>query len=267
MAEVETNVSLGNEAVVDDVQLAVEDYAPGTGTESDAPESTVGSPQVAQPAASPDNGAQQTGEEDFTRRVGHAVSKARNQVRNSPEYQLGQKTISEYAAKNNISREDAYKRIMQEQIDEKATAYKNDPSQFYRDYLTEKQNPKTGQPETNAPQDTADRLGRELAELNASGEVPANFDPSTSIDKEFWDNAQEFGAKAALRIWKASNKPDPVQAEVQRRQAAPRPMSPPTGNNPSGQPVDFTKMSSEEFKKYERAVKSAVASGKRIRFS
>ena len=81
-----------------------------------------------------------------------------------------------------------------------------------------------------------------------------------------YNNIVEYGAAAAMRIWKAEHANN-VQAELQRRQAGPAPMRPTSGRSQQSGPVDFTKLSTEQFRRIEEQVKNAEMEGRTVRFS
>ena len=209
----------------------------------------------------PDDGAHTHGQKDIDKALGQRLAQERRKYEQSDAYQLGQMLLNERAQRDGISAAEAYQRIRQERLDATAEAYAKNPKQFYKDLLNNNIGGQP-QPQSETPDMQADRVGRELASV----QLPAGFDIRRDLDQDTYNNIVEYGAAAAMRIWKAEHANN-VQMELQRRQAGPAPMRPTSGASQASAPTDFSKLSSEEFFKKRAEIKQATLDGKRVRFS
>lgn len=86
---------------------------------------------------------------------------------NSPEYLLGQELLRE-RMQNGISAEQAYQQILDERVKAKAESYRQNPQNFYEDYLRSQQN----RPQDYEPQGDAQSLAEQLIEAREMGVLP-----------------------------------------------------------------------------------------------
>lgn len=226
---------------------------------SESPAQTGSGESVANPPA---DGAQPQSQKDIDRAFGQRLAQERRKFEQSDAYQLGTRLINEKAQREGITPAEAYQRIQQERLDATAEAYARNPKQFYKDLLNNNIGGQPQPPQTETPDMQADRVGRELASV----QLPAGFDIRRDLDQDTYNNIVEYGAAAAMRIWRAEHANN-VQMELQRRQAGPSPMRPTSGASQQSAPTDFSKLSSEEFYKKRAEIKQAVLDGKRVRFS
>ena len=235
---------------VEEVTITAESTAPA---ETGAERTVVENP--------PDDGAHTQGQKDIDKALGQRLAQERRKYEQSDAYQLGQMLLNERAQRDGITAAEAYQRIRQERLDATAEAYARNPKQFYKDLLNNNIGGQP-QPQSETPDMQADRVGRELASV----QLPAGFDIRRDLDQDTYNNIVEYGAAAAMRIWKAEHANN-VQMELQRRQAGPAPMRPTSGASQQSAPTDFSKLSSEEFFKKRAEIKQATLDGKRVRFS
>lgn len=252
-----------------DAQEAVEEVVITAEPSQDSATGSASTVEAA-PAASktPADGAQQPSQKDIDAAFGKRLAQVRRQYESSGEYALGAMILDERAQRDGISREEAYKRIQQERLDERADTYAKNPKEFYKDYL--QGNAPQRQPSFQAPQPTEDpqaqarRVGEELANMYKAGALPDGFDIRSSLDQDTYNNIVDYGAPAAMRIWAAEHGPE---REIARRQSGPAPMRPTSGASQQSTPTDFSKMTSEEFWKKRDEIKKAMLDGKKVRFS
>lgn len=246
----------GGESQVEEVVISAEPSAPAAGSEK-----TV--------VNSPADGAQYQSQKDIDAAFGKRIAKVRQQYEQSGEYALGAMLLDERAKRDGITREEAYKRIQQERLDATADAYAKDPKQFYRDLLqgnvtpTNQRQPAFQPAQAETPQAQAKRVGEELANMYNAGQLPEGFDIRQNLDQDTYNNIVEYGAPAAMRIWAAEHGP---AVELARRQSGPAPMRPTSSNKQSG-PVDYSTISSEDYKKKKDQIRQAMLNGKRVRLS
>jgi hypothetical protein len=102
-----------------------------------------------------------------------------------------------------------------------------------------------------------------------AGEIPQGFDIH-NLPTDFMQTYNEYGnVRMALRVWQAEHKSD-VQAqqianELQRRQKAPKPMSPTSANPAQPAPPDYAHMSSKQFNELAAKIEQAALQGKKVR--
>ena len=202
--------------------------------------------------------AQITNQKDFNKALGARLGEERDRLtrryENSPEYQLGKQMLAERMRRDNLSADDAYKAILDENIKAQAKQFKDNPEQFY-EHMLRSQNQRQQVQQTPSHEQTAMNLTQQLIDAGNRGAMPENFTPQ-DITPEFISNAQAYGIDAALVMWsnRAAGTREDVVAELTRRQSMPVPMRS-TGDNVAPRPVDFEHMSKEEFARYEAALK------------
>jgi len=180
---------------------------------------------------------------------------------NSPEYMLGQELLRE-RMQNGMSAEQAYQQILDERVKAKAESYKQNPQNFYEDYLRSQQ---TGRQQDDQQGDEASSLAEQLIEARANGLLPEDFS-SSDITPEFIADVQEFGVRGAAKIFNASHvTTDRVVSKLNSNQRLPRTMKTDGANVPVPK-LDFDHMSDEEFAKLDSRFAEALAKGKKIRF-
>lgn len=187
----------------------------------------------------------------------------------SPEYQLGKMLLAERMQKDGVSAEVAAQRIRQERIDQRAQQYKQDPQEFYRDYLQSQTQPAPApqaNPMQNAPQDEASTLAQQLYDAKQAGILPDSFDPNKHITREFISDVQRFGVEAAARIFQVQTaSTDSIVSELERRRQQPQPIRP-TGGSVSAPKIDIANMTDAEFAALDAKIGDAMAKGKRVKF-
>lgn len=220
-------------------------------------------------ANSPDDGAQPSepvikNQTDFnaalkTRLQEKEASVARR-YQNSPEFLLGQQLLRE-RMQNGVSAEQAYQQILDERVKAKAESYRQNPQNFYEDYLRSQ----TRQPEIRSSSDDAQSLAEQLISAKESGLLPEDFSPQ-DITPDFIADVQEYGVKAAARIFNASHaSTDSIVSKVAANQRLPRTMRTDGINVPPPR-LDIENMSTEDFAKLDDRLADALAKGKRVRF-
>lgn len=246
----------GGESQVEEVVISAGSDTPATGSGE-----TVAN-------SSPADGAQYQSQKDIDAAFGKRIAKVRQQYEQSGEYTLGAMLLDERAKRDGITREEAFQRIQQERLDATADAYAKDPKQFYRDLLqgnvtTPQRQPAFQPAQAEAPQAQAKRVGEELANMYKAGQLPEGFDIRQNLDQDTYNNIVEYGAPAAMRIWAAEHGPT---VELARRQSGPAPMRPTSSNKQSG-PVDYSTISTEDYRKKKDQIRQAMLNGKRVRLS
>ena len=258
-------VADGGAAPVDDAQGQAEEVVIAT---SDAVETGEGKSveqaggAATPPANTPSADGTQPSQKDIDAAIGRRLYDERRKFEQSEEYRLGAMLLDERARREGISKAEAFSRIQQERENELAAAYAKDPTQFYKDYLSQKRTP-ASEPAQETPVAQAQRIGAEIGELQRQGSLPAGVDPRTSIDQDLYNNMVQYGVGAALKIWEASHA---TAAELQRRQNGPAPMRPTSGRGQQSGPVDFTKMSDEQFRRIQAQVEQASLDGRTVGF-
>lgn len=179
---------------------------------------------------------------------------------NSPEYLLGQELLRE-RMQNGISAEQAYQQILDERVKAKAESYRQNPQNFYEDYLRSQQN----RPQDYEPQGDAQSLAEQLIEAREMGVLPEDFSPA-DITPDFIADVQEFGVRGAAKIFNASHvTTDKVVSRVAANQRLPRTMKTDGANVPVPR-LDIEHMSTEDFEKLDQRLADALAKGRRVRF-
>ena len=244
------------EAVEEVVISAEPSQAPATG-------STKKVEGADAPANPPADGAQRS-QKDIDAAFGKRFAQERRKFEQTDEYRLGSMILDERAKRDGITKAEAFARIQQERVDATAEEYAKNPKAFYRDYLNAQQRPAPAQEsEAETPQAQAKRIGETLAGMHQRGELPDGFDIK-ALDRDTYANIVEYGAPAAMRIWAAEHGP---ARELARRQSGPAPMRPTSGASQQSAPTDYSKISTEEWRKKQAEIKRAVLDGKRVRLS
>lgn len=179
---------------------------------------------------------------------------------NSPEYMLGQELLRE-RMQNGMSAEQAYQQILDERVRAKAESYKQNPQNFYEDYLRSQSR------QYEAPRGAGDdqSLAEQLIEAKEMGVLPEDFSPD-DITPDFIADVQEFGVRGAAKIFNASHvTTDKVVSRLNANQRLPRTMKTDGANVPPPR-LDIERMSSEDFARLDERLSDALAKGKRIRF-
>ena len=242
-----------------EVVIATDDPAVETG-EGQQVEQAEGA--ATPPASNPPADGAKPSQKEIDAALGRRLYDERRKIEQSEEYRLGALLLDERARRDGISKAEAFNRIQQERENELAAAYAKDPTRFYKDYLSHQRRTQP-EPTQETPEMQAQRIGAELGDLQRQGALPAGFDLNTSLDQELYNNMVRYGVGAALKIWEANHA---TAAELQRRQNGPAPMRPTSGRGQQSGPVDFTKMSKDQFKRIEEQVRNAEMSGKVVRF-
>lgn len=200
---------------------------------------------------------------DFDRILGQRLGSERTKYESSPEYMLGQQLIRERAAREGITADEAYRRIQNDHVQQKAEQYAKDPKAFYADYLTQQNTPTTPTQQTyQQPPADAATLTQQLV---AAGAMDMGFQPQ-HITPQFAADAQKYGVQTALLLWQRGRAPsqDAIVAQLEQRKRTPQPMRP-MSNGASSPTRDYTNMSSDEFKKLEARLKQATLDGRRVK--
>ena len=179
---------------------------------------------------------------------------------NSPEYMLGQELLRE-RMQNGISAEQAYQQILDERVKAKAESYKQNPQNFYEDYLRSQ----SRQYEPQQSYDDNQSLAEQLIEAKEMGVLPEDFSPE-DITPDFIADVQEFGVRGAAKIFNASHvTTDRVVSKIAANQRLPRTMKTDGANVPPPR-LDIEHMSSDDFAKLDERLTEALAKGRRVRF-
>ena len=179
---------------------------------------------------------------------------------NSPEYMLGQELLRE-RMQNGISAEQAYQQILDERVKAKAESYKQNPQNFYEDYLRSQ----SRQYEPQQSYDNNQSLAEQLIEAKEMGVLPEDFSPE-DITPDFIADVQEFGVRGAAKIFNASHvTTDRVVSKIAANQRLPRTMKTDGANVPMPK-LDIEHMSSDDFAKLDERLTEALAKGRRVRF-
>ena len=177
----------------------------------------------------------------------------------SPEFMLGQELLRE-RMQNGISAEQAYQQILDERVKAKAESYRQNPQNFYEDYLRQQ-----SRQEYRSGSDDASSLAEQLISAREMGLLPEDFSPK-DITPDFIENVQEFGVRGAAKIFNASRvSTDNVVSRVSANQRLPRPMKT-DGINVPPPKLDIEHMSTEDFEKLDQRLSEALAKGRRVRF-
>ena len=265
-------------APIEEAQVADVPDAGGEEQEVYASELVGGEPQeetVVQPA---DDGQlpKVTNQKDFNAALSQRLAgentkgynRAKAEYEASPEMQLVRALIQDRAREKGITEQQALAELQNDRIKQVSENYARNPAQFYEDMLRGRNPLNAQQPQYDASAQ-ANEMARQMADAIRAGEIPEGFDVQ-HLDNDFMEAYREFGnVRVALRLWQAEHKSD-VQAkqiatELQRRQKAPKPMSPTSANPQSPQPPDYANMSSEDFRKLEAKIKQAELQGKKVR--
>lgn len=199
-------------------------------------------------------------------------NKGKSEVENSPEMQYIRAVIEDRAREKGITREQALRELNEERINARAQRYAKDPALFYKDQMLAQEQAQA-QTEPKPGYLPVEEIAKQMADAVRSNTLPDGFDiHNPGVD--FLQTASELGVKAALRIWKAEHASEvqaqanarQIAAEIERRRNAAKPSNPSSANPAASREVDFMKMSSEDFDKFDRQVRKAAKEGKTVRF-
>lgn len=194
-------------------------------------------------------------------------NRAKAEYEASPEMQLVRALIQDRAREKGITEQQALQELQNDRIRQVSENYAKNPAQFYEDILR-------GRTTLNAPQYqqtdalTAD-MSQQMANAIRGGQIPEGFDVKNPGNQFFEDFTKYRSVEVALRLWQAEHQSEAnarqVAAELQRRQKAPKPMSPTSANPASPAPPDYANMSDADFRKLEEQIARATLQGKRVR--
>lgn len=271
---VDTQVSIGtqpaDEVAVD--RISFEELAQSEQESTDAVQSEQTKPQAAEPRDSSANPAENQEPESkaFARRLAEARAKDRQKFESDPAYQYGKLLLQQRAAKDNVSLDEAYRRVQADRVQQQAAEYAKNPQAYYEDVLRGNIQPQQAQVQQtqNAPdqiQSAANAIVQELIAADQKGIIPDGFDLNKA-GSDFVGYAFEHGVEAALDRWQTSHASvDTVVSELQRRNAAPKPIRP--IGTPAGAPrLDVSGMPKKDFLKLMADAKKAAMSGRRVTF-
>lgn len=243
---------------VEEVVISAESSAPA---QTDSEKSVVTNP--------PADVAQPQSQKDIDKAFGQRLAHERQKYEQSDAYRLGSMILEDRARRDGITPAEAFQRIQEERLDATAEAYAKDQKQFYKDLLKNNLGrPSNPSPIREDPRDQARRVGEAIAEMNQRGTLPAGFDIQKDLDQATYDDIVQYGPEAAMRMWEMRlERPDPAIAELQRRQAGPAPMRPTSGASQQSAPTDFSKLTTEEYRKKQAEINRAILDGKRVRLS
>lgn len=196
-----------------------------------------------------------------------AVQNRLKQERRGAAYQLGRELLDERMRAENLSEADALAKIREDRIKAKAQQYKENPEAAFEELLRNKYQPPTEPEETPTPERNVQKVYNEIvAEIN-DGKVPEGFDLTAYLSDrdravEFLEWREKLGMEQACAIAMRLSDKAPTQTEINR--ALPKPIG--TNNAYSPKQVDFTEMSSEDFRKMNEKIKRMSAAGKRVEF-
>ena len=180
----------------------------------------------------------------------------------TPEYRLGQQLLRERMSREGISAQEAAARIERDMIAQQAAEYQKNPQRFYEDYLRTQNQPQARQ---TAPQDPAASIAQELIAAKEAGLLPDSFSPQ-HLTPEFIADVQEYGIKAAARIFAASAaSADAYAGEVAARQRVPQPIRT-SGSSMRQAKPNFATMTDAQFDAYNKRIEAELAKGKKVRF-
>lgn len=259
-------------------ELAQANAADGFGGQSDTvnaadlytPEGNGASEQAEAPAQTDASPRGQASERTYTtEQMTNTVKERVNQLKRGAAYQLGRELLDEYMRANNLNSEaDALSRIRDERIKAKAASYKDNPEQAFEELLRQREAPRVPEDETLSSEANAERIFSELTDEIRSGKVPKDFDITNYLSDP--ERAREFlGWRSALGIEQACSiamrmNVQSTPSKTEQNRALPQPMG--TNNSYNPKPVNVKAMTSEQFREYEKNIKRAHNSGKRVQF-
>lgn len=137
----------------------------------------------------------------------------------------------------------AAQKLLEDQINRRAKELAENPEEFAKAFL-QRQIPQAP-PQEDETQQKARRIAQELAQLNNDGQLPSGFnlDNYVKADPDFLRNAEEFGAKAAIKIASLTANPNKNLPQSTR-----------PASNAQPAPADYTKMSTAEFWENEKKI-------------
>jgi len=194
-------------------------------------------------------------------------NRAKAEYEASPELQLVRAMIADRARSKGITEQQALAELQNDRIRQQAENYAKNPAQFYMDMLQGNFNAQKPQQQSVEAQST--EMARQMVDAIRAGEIPQGFDVH-NLPTDFMQTYNEYGnVRMALRVWQAEHKSD-VQAqqianELQRRQKAPKPMSPTSANPAQPAPPDYAHMSSKQFNELAAKIEQAALQGKKVR--
>lgn len=183
-------------------------------------------------------------------------------------YNLGREILDEYMRQGNMNEEDALKAIREQRIKSKAALYKDNPQAAFEELLRDRDRRYAEPEETPNSAGNVEQAFRELVlEIN-SGKVPKDFDIRSYMKdpdraREFLELREAFGIERACEMAMRMT----VAAKETRAQTnAALPKSHGTNNSYAPKKLDYTEMSTEDFRKIQERVRKANADGKRVEF-
>lgn len=194
--------------------------------------------------------------------VNRAVQERLRAERKKAAYALGTEMLNERMERDGLSEKDALKAIRDERLQRKVAEYKENPEKGFEELLRSKESVDT--PNT---QDRAETIAAELMQEQESGKIPSDFDLGGYLQdreraKEFLRYREALGVEEAVKIARLQMATD-SEAKKGINRSLPKPIG--TQNSYKPTSVDFTAMSSEEFRKARAQIQAAHAKGKRVK--
>lgn len=183
--------------------------------------------------------------EEFDEAVRRKSEYIKSGLKNDPIYQFAQSLVNRHMAEG-VSPEEAIAKAKAEQEEQLIAELSADPKRMAEFFLKHQQQPMYAPQPQNDLQARSARLASELKTLEVQGALPQNFQLETykNADPELFVNAEQYGWKAAMKI-----------AEAKMAVPAPAPVRLPQSTRPTNTaqpaPLNFRKMTPEQFAKYE----------------
>lgn len=181
---------------------------------------------------------------------------------------LGSELLQERMQAENIDEAEALKRIRDERIKAKAARFKEDPEgaieELYRMRNTQQE------PEDTPTSDgDVQRVFNEITQEIRDGKVPQGFDlvgylSEPARAREFLELRETFGIERACSMAMRMAAPQPQMTKTEINRALPQSRG--TNNAYNPKKLDYSEMSSDDFRAIDAKIKKMVASGKRVEF-
>lgn len=209
---------------------------------------------------------QQTEERRFTSaEMSDTIRKRLDKEHRKAAWLLGNELLQERMQADSVDEAEALKRIREERIKAKAAQFKDNPEQAFEELLRMRSIPQQEPEDTPTSDGDVQRVYNEIVQEINDGKVPQGFNLTAYLGDP--ERAREFlKLREAVGMERACALVMPQQPVSKTELNRSLPQTIGTNNSYSPKKIDYSEMSSEDFRAMEEKIKKMYAAGKRVEF-
>lgn len=203
---------------------------------------------------------QQTEERRYTSdEMSATVRKRLDKEHEKAAWKLGSELLKERMQADNIDEAEALKRIREDRIKAKAAQFKDDPEKGFAELMRMREQPE----DTPTSDGDVQRVYNEIVQEINDGKVPQGFNLTAYLGDP--ERAREFlKLREAVGMERACALVMPQQPVSKTELNRSLPQTIGTNNSYSQKKIDYSEMSSEDFRAMDEKIKKMYAAGKRV---